>query len=523
MHRFRSRLSKRSVNNAHSSSILPSRYDDDDAKYMSKLPSGALYGGCYYQTKHAKRRGAFRGHFICAGIIVCFCFFLVLLNTIIVNSVENEDDLNVINGIRLMPVETLRDIEMKRQQVKLLQNGNGKHIQLHSDEQLKIFRQRIPEWSDFGANIIEDTEKGNRGEFLFLYTFSWTNDEMPTLTRSYIIANFVGDNVITINSMDTSSSSCSAIDSSSFSVSLVYQGTLDRVWILEETCKRWTDPIVVVIYIEGDDLGEDPWKKVFDWERVCPQSKVIPYYSGRELFPWEYPVNKLRNIGLNALETSHFIVVDIDFVPSSELKETVHSNFQFLLGSRDAMVIPAFERYGENCDNTDGCKDRVQKDPSFVPYTFEDLTRCIFQDENCSVFQSQINWTGHYSTRSELWLEKEWSIDKKPRSVTCFKSDRYEPYVVLRWCKGSSAYYDERFTGYGKNKIEYISHMRYLGYTFKVLAGPGYIIHVPHGRSTAKESWENNEEDLHRRMDSLYQTFLTDLELHHGKPLLGLC
>ena len=30
-------------------------------------------------------------------------------------------------------------------------------------------------------------------------------------------------------------------------------------------------------------------------------------------------VNKLRNLGIDAVTTSHFIITDIDFVPSSTL------------------------------------------------------------------------------------------------------------------------------------------------------------------------------------------------------------
>lgn len=320
----------------------------------------------------------------------------------------------------------------------------------------------------------------------------------------------------------TTSASCPDIDPSSVSTSIIYQGTLDRFWLLEEICRRWTDPIIVVIYIEGHDTGEEPWSDIFDWKESCPQSKVIPYFGGDEMRPWEYPVNKLRNIGINALDTSHFIVVDMDFVPSFQLRETIHNNLAFAYNERDALVVPAFERYGDSCEEASGCKDIVRRDPSFIPSTFDDLTQCI-KEENCDVFQSNINWTGHYSTRSELWLEKEWLKNERPRNIPCFESDRYEPYVVLRWCESFTPFYDERFEGYGKNKIEYISNMRYLDYKFSVLAGPGFVIHVPHARSITKESWENNEKDLHRRMDSLYKHFLIELREKYDEPKLGLC
>ena len=159
MHQFRSRSSKRSAF-VHASPILPSRYDDDDdadAKYMPKLPSGALYGGCYYPTKHRKRRGALRGHLICGGAICFFIFFMIITS---IFNYKKDVDLNIINGIKLKPIEEWREIELKYQQTK---------FHLHSEEQLKKFRERIPEWnneSNFREIINEISHDDNRqGEF----------------------------------------------------------------------------------------------------------------------------------------------------------------------------------------------------------------------------------------------------------------------------------------------------------------------------------------------------------------------
>lgn len=39
--------------------------------------------------------------------------------------------------------------------------------------------------------------------------------------------------------------------------------------------------------------------------------------------------------------------------------------------------------------------------------------------------------------------------------------------------------YDERFVGYGWNKVQWIEHLRYIGYRFYVF-NSGFIIHCPH-------------------------------------------
>lgn len=98
--------------------------------------------------------------------------------------------------------------------------------------------------------------------------------------------------------------------------------------------------------------------------------------------------------------------------------------------------------------------------------------------------------------------------------------DSKEPYVVLPWCPSSKSdnprpltpYYDERFYGYGKNKIQHISHLRYRGVQFSVIP-QAFTVHHPHPESSVKQVWNNrNENALHGKMDKLYQKYMTELE-----------
>jgi hypothetical protein len=116
-----------------------------------------------------------------------------------------------------------------------------------------------------------------------------------------------------------------------------------------------------------------------------------------------------------------------------------------------------------------------------------------------------------------MWYEdKDKTVFTK---ISCFHTARYEPYVVLRWCPTDvdsklpvAPYYDERFHGYGKNKIELISHLRKQGYRFSILP-EGFIVHNPHPESTIKETWNDRKgSDLHESMEQLYTGFLNELE-----------
>lgn len=321
------------------------------------------------------------------------------------------------------------------------------------------------------------------------------------------------------------------------STTLLIQCSLDRLWILqEETCRRWRDPIVVVVYLKSREYSFD------ELNASCPQLTVVPFVAANSEQEWHYPVNHLRNLGLDVVQTSHVLVIDADFVPSEDLQQTIRdvlenrrrqrnvAESQIAPENRDAIVIPAFERV-EDCSKND-CNTFLRSNSSFLPHNMDELQDCV-KSRSCAVFQSKNNWEGHYSTQSHVWLRGDFyegnvtlvdhSLSKIIRRVPCFDSLRYEPYVVIRWCpstadqKPVAPYYDERFYGYGKNKIQLISHLRFLGYQFSILPG-GFIVHNPHQESDAKHVWNDVQDfKLHEIMDALYPKFLRELySMYHN-------
>ena len=386
----------------------------------------------------------------------------------------------------------------------------------------------------------------------------------------------------TLQNMDDNSirkfSSCPSLPHTNNAIhtTLVVQSSTDRAWILKETCRRWSDPIVAVLVTSVEDRHDEGIAAMQALSEVCPHLRIIQHRSSNK-DPANYPVNQLRNLGLDAVKTSHVLVMDVDFVPSRHLDDTIRETIHLRQSiseakgedilHRQAIVVPAFER---TCPNKEGkeasstqnahdCFYGLKRNESYLPETFEDLHSCTNdKDAPCIVFQSRDNWDGHSSTRSSSWLARHWyqeeggsiklsngtSVDDIIH-LQCFDSLRYEPYVVIPWCSGYlesdqnqssgplSPYYDERFHGYGKNKIEYIQHLRFLDYQFYILPG-GFLTHNPHQNSHSKTVWLQdggpNGSHLHQDMDKLYPHFLKELAMKYKagdkeaiKNVLTLC
>ena len=70
--------------------------------------------------------------------------------------------------------------------------------------------------------------------------------------------------------------------------------------------------------MEHDDNDDD-----YDYNLLlnnCPELKLIRYLADKEESQeGNYPINRLRNVGLDHVTTSHILVVDSDFVPSQGL------------------------------------------------------------------------------------------------------------------------------------------------------------------------------------------------------------
>ena len=121
--------------------------------------------------------------------------------------------------------------------------------------------------------------------------------------------------------------------------------------------------------------------------------------------------------------------------------------------------------------------------------------------------------------------------------VKCFKGDKQEPfpsisrdligrYVMVKRSPHLPRF-DERFINYGYNKVQWLEHLRWVGFDFQVLTR-GFAVDVPHaqcvrGRGLRRSSrhWARFVEQLYGKlepgqsrvipMQSLYDQFQREL------------
>ena len=308
-----------------------------------------------------------------------------------------------------------------------------------------------------------------------------------------------------------------AAPSGEFSVCLVTQCSEERHAMFGQLLERWGGPASAAVWVTTDDGEASVRKSAAAFLAGAPPPLQLQILRGRPTDP--YPVNRLRNLAVAAVTASHFFVCDVDLWPSEGLHAALRAlPPSFTTQSKHAMVVPAFEVYSSAY---------LPLGDAGVPRTLDELKLCALQrwgnSSLCDVFKHST------ATHTSTWYRRWWktAADDGPYKVPCFDSIRYEPYVLVPR-GGETPAFDEEFVGYaalscpparalppraprhaarrryGKNKIQFIQHLRLKGFTFWVLPNE-YVIHVPHTESLSRRKWS---EGSHGKKNRLFINFM---------------
>ena len=305
-----------------------------------------------------------------------------------------------------------------------------------------------------------------------------------------------------------------------FNLTLVTQTGVSRLHYLAEGAARFRGPIAAAVLLpSGCTLVEALGGRTFE-----PHVTLLPVdeaaaAAANPAANGSYPINLLRNTALRAVRTTHFLVLDVDLWPSSRLYEAaMRAPVSLLRRKYAALVVPAFELDlpPPTVDEPAAAAGFYEAAFDRVPTTTPELRACLEQKQ-CATFYAHTSAETHSTTPYAEW----WQTDPgaEPLPITCFKNARYEPYVVLPNLP-STPLYSEAFTGYGKNKIELVTHLRFAGFKFYALPS-AFVVHMPHVKSEQKVMWEVGGH--HVRMDRLYQKLVAQLIARFKRPRTPSC
>ncbi|KAL3826598.1 hypothetical protein ACHAXA_010523 [Cyclostephanos tholiformis] len=281
--------------------------------------------------------------------------------------------------------------------------------------------------------------------------------------------------------------SCSEpLEAQEVSFTLVSQLSDDRLWMVKHHCERWGNkPMSIVVFTDrtAADVKSGLISQGCSGESLTLQTVKKTQYDPAGT---EYPVNLLRNLAMSAVKTSHILYADVDFWPSTDLypilsNETIKD--RLASDSKIAAIIPVFQML-RMCREYRDCRE------ANIPRMPKHKKGLLWLIERHAAFSfDPTNRGGHGSTKYKTWRKQETAtfVD-----LPCIKSNRYEPYLVLRYCSELPPF-QEGFTGYGKNKMTWAMQLRKVGYKFSQIGG-AFLVHYPHLDSKSREEWNKKPE-----------------------------
>ncbi|KAF2075262.1 hypothetical protein CYY_003438 [Polysphondylium violaceum] len=291
-----------------------------------------------------------------------------------------------------------------------------------------------------------------------------------------------------------------------YSVTIVTQSTVDRLYKLGIMAKKWRAPISAAVFIK--DRGTE----LLLIEKTLDEYPILREFADIHLLFAEntrYPVNNLRNLAIKYAPTDLVFLMDADFVPPLGLHDYIVSYQNYFKINK-----ANYQQYKKYIPNVQFVNSTTFNHPShtvnmvpedknikvaFVVPSFssshspdllpDDKSTLLTMVKNGVVSPSNLKVCRkcHSSSNFQLWSQTDKTFEAKYQWI-------YEPYLIFN--KSETEWFDERLKGYGFDKNTHAFVMAVQGYRFMVLPN-AFIIHINHpesswdGPSITDQLWDN--------------------------------
>jgi len=216
----------------------------------------------------------------------------------------------------------------------------------------------------------------------------------------------------------------------------------------------------VVVHVLDDYTKEEVMNQLHDLVSLSP---AVREYADLHLIvdTFERQLNMWRNTARLFASTNYVMMLDIDLLPCTNLRQSVRSDekaWSLLQSGTAALVVPAFEPVP------------LDHKLEFIPTTKVSLVNQVHEGKFQMFYKSRYD-QGHQPTNYTRWYQEN-QVYK-----VLWDKIGYEPYVIFKtegspWC-------DERFVGYGGDKVACNWELYLSGKDFWVLPND-FIIHQNH-------------------------------------------
>ena len=240
---------------------------------------------------------------------------------------------------------------------------------------------------------------------------------------------------------------------STYDVTLTTQLSMDRLHMIELLSTHWDGPMSIAIYA-SDQEAQLVLQYVYSSPILKSRKDIgihIVYKSGNF-----FPVNYLRNVALENTHTPYVFLSDVDFLPMVGLDRYLCEAARVLSSEKRALVIPAFETLLYRFD---------------FPSNKDELLEML-SEGRVYTFRHDVWPRGHAPINYD-----HWKTAKVPYQIKW--APDFEPYILV---SSNVTKYDERFVGFGWNKVSHSMELNAQGYEFVVLPD-AFVVHMPHGPS----------------------------------------